>query len=223
MDHTPGQGQYKDLNTYRKVIEQQYGNISIEESNKIIQKCQQKDKLSKFLLDNLIYAAKENEIPIAYHDVEFPEQLQWMVLNGLTICEFPLNRSVAIDAMKKNLFVVVGAPNILLGGSHNNNISALELLEKDIANIICSDYYSPAILFAIFKLYKEYDFPLYKAVKYATLNPAKAMKIDRDYGSISKGKYADIIVVDESESIPRVNLCFIHGTQHLSFYTYSSK
>lgn len=223
MDHTPGQGQYKDLDTFRKVIQQQYGKVSTQKSNEIIQKCQKKDKLDSQLLDELISAAHENNITMAYHDVEFIDQLKWMMANGLMICEFPLNRTVASDAIKNNMFVVVGAPNIVLGGSHNNNISALELLKNDLANIICSDYYSPSILYAIFKLYKEYDFPLYQAVNYATINPARAMKIDKDFGSITKGKYADIIVVDAAENIPRVNLCFIKGKQHLSFEIYSSK
>lgn len=223
MDHTPGQGQYKDLDTFRKVIEQQYGKVSSEKSNQIIEKCQKKDKLNNSLLNKLICSANENKIPIAYHDVEFPEQLKWMLLNGLNICEFPLSISVAKEAVKNTMFVVVGAPNIVLGGSHNNNISALELLQNDLANIICSDYYSPSILFSIFKLYREHNFPLYKAVNYATINPAKAMKIDKQFGSITIGKYADIIVVDESENIPRVNLCFIMGKQHLSFTTRSSE
>lgn len=183
MDHTPGQGQYRDFNMYNKVVGQQYGIIFFQKKcNDIIHNCTKKKKLINDLLKNLICVAKETEVPIVYHNAEFPAQIQWMITNGITICEFTFNRLVTVEATKNNMSVIVGVPNIVLGGSHNNNISALELLKNDIANIICSDYYSPSILLSIFKLCKEYNILLYKAVNYTILNPTKAMKIDQYYG-----------------------------------------
>lgn len=107
---------------------------------------------------------------------------------------------------------MVGAPNILLNGSHNNNASATELLEHGYANIICSDYYSPSLLTSVFLLPKITHISLPEAVNFATLNPARAVKIDEKYGSIMPGKNADLIVVNNDKDIPRVTLVFIDGT-----------
>ncbi|MBQ3128166.1 MAG: alpha-D-ribose 1-methylphosphonate 5-triphosphate diphosphatase [Candidatus Gastranaerophilales bacterium] len=211
MDHTPGQGQYRNLDAYRKVIYSQYGKISDEQAEQIIEICKTKPKLDENQLNTLMSIAKENNIPIAYHDVEYKSQIDMMVEKGIKICEFPLNCEVASYASKNNIFSVVGSPNIVLGRSHNNNISAKELIANKHANIICSDYFSTTLLISVFVLFNEKICTLPEAVKLATINPAKAIGIDEKYGSISEGKIADIIIVNNDDEIPKVRATFIKG------------
>lgn len=78
MDHTPGQGQYSNIEMFRKEILKQYGNISMEKQEEIIKTCKGKFKLSDNMVQKLINAATEKNIPMAYHDVENEEQLKWM-------------------------------------------------------------------------------------------------------------------------------------------------
>lgn len=211
MDHSPGQGQYKKIATFKKVIEQQYGKIPRIQQNEIIKICLRKEKLDNYKLENLINLSNKMNIPIAYHDVESTEQVDWMANKGIQICEFPLSSKIARYAIDNGLHCVVGAPNVIMGKSHYNNASATELLSQGRANILCSDYFTPLLLHAVFKLNRELDVPLYKAVSFASINPAIAMKISPKYGSIAKGKCADIIIMDAREIIPKVDITIVNG------------
>lgn len=211
MDHTPGQGQYKNFDVFKEIIQQQYGTVSEKQKQKIIDICINKEKLDSRKIGELIFMANEIEIPLAYHDVDSKEQIDWMLNNNIKICEFPLTQDIAKYASEMGLYVIVGAPNIILGHSHYNNVKAIELLLEGFANIICSDYFSPSLLLAIFILHKKYDVPLYEATKFATLYPAKAVNIENKYGSIDVGKTADLIVVNTCERIPKVSKAFIDG------------
>ena len=78
-----------------------------------------------------------------------------------------------------------------LGGSHSGNLSAAEAIEERTIDILCSDYYPAALLHSIFKLSDEYGQDLHEMFQLVTLNPAKAVQIDDEIGSIKEGKKAD--------------------------------
>ena len=112
---------------------------------------------------------------------------------------------------RHGLFTVVGAPNILLGGSHSGNMSAADAILDGCADILCSDYYPAAILHGIFIMHTKYGVPLYEMINKASLNAAKAMKIDSAYGSIEPGKKADLIFIDVLDGYPVVAQSLIDG------------
>lgn len=211
MNHAPGQGQYTNLDAFKKEIIKQYGNLSETDMGDIIKTCQKKEILSEEKINTLIYNAQLFNIPIAYHDVESEKQLLFMKESNINICEFPLTQYIAQQATKQGFYCLVGAPNIMKKKSHNNNASAIDLILNKCANIICSDYFTPALLASVFLLVNEYSVPLFEAVAYVSINPARAMKIDNDYGSIKAGKIADLIVVDVSNHLPRVIRSIING------------
>lgn len=212
MDHTPGQGQYRDYSMFEKVINQQYGQTSPSQRKKIIDKCRNKPKLDVDKIESLINIANDFDIPLAYHDVETNEQVDWMLSNNFKICEFPLNFHVAEYAIKNGLYCVVGAPNVVLGHSHYNNVSATELILKKAANVLCSDYFSGTLLLSVIKLYQEFNLNLVEAIRLVSLYPAMALGLSNEIGSISVGKYADIVVVDTSHNIPRVIMTLVNGS-----------
>ena len=211
MDHTPGQGQYRNINVFKKVIQQQYGMVSEKRKLEIIETCLSKPKLATDKMNALIKKANELGIPMAYHDVDSTEQVEWMRNNNIKICEFPLSAAIAQYAFENNLYTIVGAPNIVLGHSHYNNVGASSLILKGFANIICSDYFSPSLLLSLFKLHKDFGLPLHEVIKLASLNPAKAVNIDDKYGSIKMGKKADLIIVNINNSIPNISKVIIDG------------
>lgn len=45
---------------------------------------------------------------------------------------------------------------------------------------------------------------LREVVKSATINPAKILKIDENYGSLSSGKYANIVVLNQNLKLRNV-------------------
>lgn len=141
---------------------------------------------------------------MAYHDVSEIEKLSWMEKNNIKICEFPLNLKVAKEAINKKLYSVGGCPNILNKKSHNNNLSAIDGILQGGINIISSDYFPYGLLYSVFQLIFDYHVPMETAVLLVTLNPAKALNISNMYGSISIGKYADVIVVECINRFPMV-------------------
>lgn len=211
MDHTPGQGQYRDYRMFEKVINQQYGKTTYSQRQEIITKCRNKPKLDLSRIESLIHIANEFKIPLAYHDVETEDQVDWMLSNNFTICEFPLSNHVAKHAMRHGLYCVVGAPNVILGHSHYNNVSATELLQNNMANVLCSDYFSATLLLSLLKLHRVYNLDLVESVRFATLYPAQALGISDEIGSIRVDKCADLIVVDVSRNIPRVSMTLVNG------------
>lgn len=219
MDHTPGQGQYKNIDVFKRVIQQQYGMISDKKQNEIIDVCTQKPKLAPNKLQKLIHKAVELKVPLAYHDVNSTEQIDWMMENQISICEFPLTSEIAEYATSQGLCTIMGAPNIVLGRSHYNNANAALLLLNHWANTICSDYFSPSLLLAVFALSDNYKIPLYDSVKFATLNPAKAVHIEDKYGSIEVGKVADLIVVNHCKPFPKIMKTLIAGEVKLEVNT----
>lgn len=110
-----------------------------------------------------------------------------------------------------NFYTVAGAPNILLGGSHSGNMSAADAIVHGCADILCSDYFPQAILQSLFIMRDKYGQSLPEMVKKVTLNPAKAMRIDKNYGSIEKGKKADILVADIVDGYPAVTHVMVDG------------
>lgn len=133
--------------------------------------------------------------------------------NKISICEFPLNLAIAKRAIDEGMYSIIGAPNIIKEKSHNNNLSAVDALRYNAANIVCSDYYSCGLLYALFQLAFKHGMQLPKAISLATLNPAKALNISDYRGSISPGKYADIIIVKYNQncSLPILRYVLVEG------------
>jgi len=54
---------------------------------------------------------------------------------------------------------------------------------------------------AVYNLYTNSELELYEAVKCASLNPAAAMGVDDEIGSLEEGKNADIIIADDKFNV----------------------
>jgi alpha-D-ribose 1-methylphosphonate 5-triphosphate diphosphatase len=104
----------------------------------------------------------------------------------------------------------MGAPNVLLGRSHSNNLSAMEAVENGVVDIFCSDYYPSSLLHTVFKLYNN-NMPINQAVNMVTLNPAKALHIDHELGSIEVGKKADLLLIAEDGIRPVLQSVMVNG------------
>jgi alpha-D-ribose 1-methylphosphonate 5-triphosphate diphosphatase len=170
------------------------------------------------MLKRLAALAKEKNIPLASHDDDTVEKLSLMKNEfGIQISEFPVELEVAKKAHNEGIFVTVGAPNVMMGGSHSGNLSAIDAIKAGAADILCSDYYPASLLHSAFRLEEEGVLSLSAAVRMLTINPAKAMGIDKDFGSVEIGKKADLLVVRKIHGKPMVYKCFINGRTVLQF------
>jgi alpha-D-ribose 1-methylphosphonate 5-triphosphate diphosphatase len=209
MDHTPGQGQFRDIEIHKKFLIE-HSHYTEEQANELIENGQKLKSLDPESLSSLSQLANESGIPIASHDDDTIEKLSVVKGWNATISEFPIELDVAKKAKEMGLYVVMGAPNALLGKSHSNNLSALEAIEDGVVDIFCSDYYPSSLLHAVFKMY-HLNIPMMQAVNMVTLNPAKALKIDHEVGSIEVGKKADLLIVNQSQKRPVLQTVFVNG------------
>lgn len=208
MDHTPGQGQFGK--TQFMEMMKKMGK-SEEEAIEKFESESQRPRIEGEKLKELIAFAISKGIPVASHDDDSPEKVDLMHSYGVSVCEFPINMETAHHASQLGMHVAGGASNILRGGSLSGNADMKTAVKENAVDVLCSDYYPPSILHSIFKLYQEEGIPLNETTNLATLNAAKASKIDHYTGSLEVGKSADLIVVHMINQLPSVTKTMVEG------------
>ena len=211
MDHSPGQGQYRNLEIYRKTLKG-YKKITDNEIDKVIAARQGSEKMTLAMIQDIAELAHRKNIAIASHDDDTLEKIEFLKQFGATISEFPITIEVAKAAKAAGMLTLVWAPNILLGGSHSGNMSAAQAINEGVVDILCSDYYPAALLHAIFIMHEQYGQDLAKMFRLVTLNPAVAVKMDREIGSIVPGKKADVLIINKIEGdFPVITCVMVDG------------
>ncbi|KAA0954960.1 phosphonate metabolism protein PhnM [Planococcus sp. ANT_H30] len=211
MDHTPGQGQYRNLEVYRETLKG-YRDISDEDVNVLIAERQSMECLTTQKIKEVADIARAHGIAVASHDDDDIKKLDLVKSFGTTISEFPITLEVAAKAKELGIHTIAGAPNVMLGGSHSGNLSAAEAISQGCMDILCSDYYPPALLHAVFDLHEKYGNNLHKMFMMVTLNPAKAVKMDDELGSIKVGKRADLLVIERmDDGYPMLTTTMVNG------------
>jgi len=211
MDHTPGQGQYGNWESYRKYLaacEQ----ITEDEAEAFLnQLVEFKQNVDWDALQSLADYAISHGVQMASHDDDTTAKVDYMHRLGAVISEFPVKLEAAKYAVEQGMFVSIGAPNIVRGGSHNNNMKAMDAVEAGAAHILCSDYFPAALLPSVFKI-AETTGNLAEAVKMVTYYPAQSLGIEDSYGSIAVGRTADLLLVEEAGGYPVVRKTWVGGT-----------
>jgi alpha-D-ribose 1-methylphosphonate 5-triphosphate diphosphatase len=213
MDHTPGQGQFKEIMTFKNYFGRVYRQTDEELDRLIDRKMNAKKALGDASLNVVISLCRDSHIPLASHDDDTPEKIQWLQSQGVTISEFPVTLDAARAATQHGLAVCLGAPNVLLGNSQNGNLSARKAIGDGFGNVICSDYSPMSMLHAVVALKQNSLKPLHDAVNMVSLNPARALGIDCRTGSVEEGKAADLVLVDMDRDVPLVIKTFVSGKE----------
>jgi alpha-D-ribose 1-methylphosphonate 5-triphosphate diphosphatase len=156
-------------------------------------------------------AALRAGVTMASHDDDCAEKVAMMREIGVAISEFPVELEAARAASGHGMHVVVGAPNVLLGGSNSGNMSAVDAIREKMAAVLCSDYYAPALLPAVFHLHRAEGIPMAEAVRMASENPARAVGMEDRIGSLRPGLAADFILVEENGRNPVVREAWVAG------------
>ncbi|MCL6576926.1 alpha-D-ribose 1-methylphosphonate 5-triphosphate diphosphatase [Kyrpidia sp.] len=208
-DHTPGQGQLRDFEVQVRLTRARDG-LSDEQARQQLKARMNLPKIDPSILEDIAAKARKRGIPIASHDDDSIEKLDVAESWHASICEFPVSLPVAIEAKRRGLLVAMGAPNVLLGRSHSNNVSALEALRHGAVDILCSDYYPPSLIQSVFALFRK-GFDMRQAVNLVSYHPARALGMAEAVGSISPGKVADVLIVREDEGTPVIEKVFVGG------------
>lgn len=204
MDHTPGQRQFIKLEKFKEYYMGKHG-VTAQEMEEFITTRQERHKLySKKNRDFLVELARGRKIALASHDDATVEHVQEAVEDGVVLAEFPTTVEAASKAHSLGLKVLMGAPNLVLGGSHSGNVSAMDLVLLDLVDVISSDYVPQSLLQAMFIIAKKTGKPLYQSMELFTSNPAQAIDLFHDRGSLEVGKRADFITVCDDGIVPRL-------------------
>ena len=211
MDHAPGIGQYHREGSFERYVMKNQG-VTLEEVGPIVAELQERRaQVSKADLEAITSLAKQHRIPLAAHDDDSEQKINDNIAMGIKISEFPITADVAHYAQLKHMQLCLGAPNIVRGGSHDGNLSAQSVIEAGKGQVVCSDYHPSAMLAAVFKLVNDGTVSLPEAVKLVTLNPATAVNMAEQLGSIRIGKVADLLIVDHHNQIPFVDTTILNG------------
>ncbi len=203
MDHTPGQRQWMDVEKFR-VYTQRNQRWSDEHLAQVV--AERQDMQARNAARNrqgLLALCRDRRIPLASHDDTVPEHIGEALADGITISEFPTTVTAAQAARSHGLGIVMGAPNLVRGGSHSGNVSALALARDDLLDCLSSDYVPHALLHGAFLLRDQAGWSLPKAIATVTCNPARLIGLD-DRGEIAAGKRADFVRVRETAGAPHL-------------------
>lgn len=206
MDHSPGQGQFKTLESWKKYHLSAY-DIEDEDVEEYIKSKTSKDKVG--IVEDLVSFGIKNKIPVLSHDDDCEEKLNTLTKLGVTFSEFPLSVEVAKKAKQMNISTGMGAPNVVRGGSQSGNIAAKELVKEKVCDYLCSDYHPASLLMSPYRLKEDVNLPLEQGFAMISSTPAKLANL-KNRGEIKEGNLADIIVIDESH-YPKVVLTFKDG------------
>ncbi len=201
MDHTPGQRQFASIEKYYEYYQGKFGYTDAEMAAYITQKTDLAARYSDPNRRRLAALARARKLPQASHDDATLAHVEESVELGLTIAEFPTTLESATAARERGMAVVMGAPNVVRGGSHSGNSSARDLAAAGLLDILSSDYAPVSLLHAAFLLHSAIDIPLPDAVAKVSRNPAVAVGLT-DRGEISPGKRADLLRVRLVETMP---------------------
>ncbi|HHP7232339.1 MAG TPA: alpha-D-ribose 1-methylphosphonate 5-triphosphate diphosphatase [Xenococcaceae cyanobacterium] len=213
MDHTPGQRQFVNVDKYKQYYVGKHG-VPIEEMEDFI--ATRLENQRQYAQENrqaLVQMTQKKGISLASHDDATVDHVQEAIAQGVVLAEFPTTIDAAKEAHSNALQILMGAPNIVLGGSHSGNVSAMELVELGLVDILSSDYVPRSLLQAVFMISQQTDRLLHEVIKLVTLNSANAINLDSEIGSLEVGKKADFITVHNDGVIPRILEVFKNGNR----------
>ena len=202
MDHSPGVGQYANMDFYRKLRRQGgLDEATVERRIKEMQdqRARMRDPNRKALLDRV----RGTTIALASHDDRTEAEIAENAADGIRISEFPVSMEAATAARKAGMQVIAGAPNIVRGGSHSGNVNAVDLLRAGAVDAFASDYVPPSLVEAAFQCSREENISLSSAVAMISDHPARMSGLP-DRGRLEIGLRADVVRVRIHDTLPIV-------------------
>lgn len=211
MDHTPGQRQFTRLDKFKEYYGVKAGMSDAELETYISERLAAHERLAAPNRRQVVALARAQGIPLASHDDATGAHVEEAAADGVTIAEFPTTADAAELSRRHGMHVLMGAPNVVRGGSHSGNVSAQVLAEDGLLDILSSDYVPFSLLQAAFGLPQHVSgIDLPAAVRLVTQSPALATGLE-DRGEIAVGKRADLVQVRVVDGLPVVRSVWRQG------------
>jgi alpha-D-ribose 1-methylphosphonate 5-triphosphate diphosphatase len=200
MDHSPGVGQYADIDFYRAL--RRRGGLDADYVEQRIKELQEQREQTRIPHRRaLLERIAGRDIALASHDDRTPEEVAENAADGIRISEFPVTKEAAQAAKAHGMDVIAGAPNIVRGGSHSGNVSAADLLDNGAVDALASDYVPNSLVEAAFRCAQRIGLP--EAVALVTERPARLAGLN-DRGALQPEHRADLVRVRVHDGLPVV-------------------
>ncbi|WAC25597.1 alpha-D-ribose 1-methylphosphonate 5-triphosphate diphosphatase [Ancylobacter sp. SL191] len=204
MDHTPGQRQFLTVEQFRSYYKKKSGMTDAEMDIVVADRLDAHARLARPNRARLVELARARSIVLASHDDASEAHVSEAIADGVAIAEFPTTDAAADGSHKAGIRVLMGAPNIVRGGSHTGNVAAQTLAQRGVLDILSSDYVPGSLLLAAFELPSRVaSITLPQAVRMVSGNPADAAGLT-DRGRLAEGLRADMVRVADSGPAPAV-------------------
>jgi alpha-D-ribose 1-methylphosphonate 5-triphosphate diphosphatase len=196
MDHTPGQRQFRDETKLRAYYRGKKGGLTDAELDEMFElRRRYQAAHAELNRRGLVDLARRRGIPLASHDDTIPEHVTEAIDDRVAIAEFPTTAEAAEALHAAGIKVLMGAPNLVRGGSHSGNVATADLAAAGVLDIMSSDYVPAALLLGALRLpaaVPTFDLPA--AIRTVSRTPAHAVGLT-DRGEIAVGKRADLVRV----------------------------
>lgn len=202
MDHSPGVGQYANLDRYRAMRARE-GLDPAWIERRIDELQAQRARMRGPNRAALLARVRGSGAVLASHDDRTEEEVAENHADGIGISEFPVAMAAAEAARARGMGVIAGAPNIVRGGSHSGNVSAAAMVRAGVIDALASDYVPASLVEAAFGCVREAGISLAEGVALVTARPA-GMAGMTDRGALAAGLRADLVRVREYEGMPVV-------------------
>lgn len=191
MDHTPGQRQFRDLSKLEQYVKGKHGFDDAAFQAHVAHLLELQEIYGARHEAEAVRAAKRFGAVLASHDDTTSDQVAVSAGHGIRLAEFPTTVEAAKACHSHGIRVMMGAPNLIRGGSHSGNVAAHELAELELLDIVSSDYVPAALLMAAVKLGELWG-DIARGIGSVTHAPADAVELS-DRGRLEAGKRADLI------------------------------
>lgn len=211
MDHTPGQRQFRDADKLRQYYKGKTALSDADLDQLFANRIRRAEAIGEPNKRALVDLARTRGIALASHDDTLEDHVDESIADGVSIAEFPTTVEAAHASHAAGIRVLMGAPNVVRGGSHSGNVSALELAQAGVLDILSSDYVPISLIQGAFGLrHVPAIGGLAGAIRTVTVNPALATGM-RDRGEIALGKRGDLVRLAVVQDQPIVREVYRQG------------
>jgi alpha-D-ribose 1-methylphosphonate 5-triphosphate diphosphatase len=212
MDHTPGQRQFRDEGKLRDYYRGKGAGMTDAELDTLFaRRFAYQQTYAATNLRAIVALAHEYDVPLASHDDTTEENVTDAIRDRVSVAEFPTTMEAARGLHQAGIGILMGAPNVVRGGSHSGNIAAVDLAREGLLDILSSDYIPSSLLMAALQLPGRVPgIDLAAAIRTVTKTPAEAVGF-ADRGEIAIGKRADLIRVHVARDVPVVRSVWREG------------
>ena len=211
MDHTPGARQFVSIDKFKQYYLGKKLILPEKIDAYITERREMQARHAATNKRGILDLARQLDVKLASHDDATEAHVEEALQDGVAIAEFPTTREAAQAAHRNGLAVLMGAPNVVRGGSHSGNISAKEVAALGHLEVLSSDYVPSSLLSAAFTLARSIEaMSLPRAIRLISLNPAQAAGLG-DRGAIEPQRRGDLVQVTLVDGLPVVRRVWREG------------